>query len=537
MRELITILLIALLSSCANMVPPSGGQKDVTPPMLKKSNPPYETTYFDKDEFQLEFDELITLESINSQLVVSPPLSEKPQVKYLKKKVTVKFHGEVLQENTTYAFNFGSAIVDFNAGNALKNFSYVFSTGAYIDSLSINGKVIDSYTKEPIDNMVVMLYRSDIDSLPLSSLPNYFGMTDEAGIYSINNIKEGKYKVFAVEDLNQNYLFDRPEERIAFYNEMIELDSNIYGMDLQAFTEESDRQFILKREKTKYGKLRYIFNEPINEFQILLKDEVFPLDEYKQHLSSTRDTLDFWFPDYEGDFTLIFKQDSTFSDTSKVKVVPIYSLDESPSFTINSNITGIVDLNSVLKLRFDNPIETWNSEFINLYEDSIKVNIVPVFSDSSKLQLQIPYSWKEKSKYILRVGLGSFVDFYDLKNEIYELKFGAQEESFYGKINLDINLDSIQPPFIFHLMDAEKKILNEQVLSQSRKVSYDFLRPVEYSFRLIQDLNGNGRWDSGDYSEKRQAEPVIYYPSSTKVRSNWEIDLTWEINTKSLQKE
>lgn len=524
-----------IFSSCANMVPPTGGQKDITPPMLKKSNPPFRTIYFDKDEIQLEFDELINLESINSQLVVSPPLQEKPDVKFMKKKITVKFKDEVLQENTTYTFNFGSAIVDHNAGNVLKNFTYVFSTGAYIDSISVEGKVIDSFTKEPVEDMVVMLYRSNEDSLPLNTLPNYFGMSDENGMYSINNIKEGNYKVFAVEDVNQNYLYDRPEERIAFFSEMIVLDSSLIGVDMQAFSEESNSQFIIKRDKTKYGKLRYVFNRPLEKFEVVLQDEVFSKEEYKYHVSKRRDSLDFWFPDYEGEFTLMVKGDSTFSDTSKVKVVPIYSLDDQPEFMISSNVQGLVDLNSSLELRFDNPIEIMKPEFIDLYEDSVKVEIKPVFSDSSKLLVKIPYKWKEKAKYILRVGLGTFVDFYELGNEIYELKFGAQEESFYGKINMQIDIDSIQPPFIFNLLDKEKKSLDQKTLLASKEINYDFLRPVDYSFRLIQDLNNNGKWDSGNYFKKRQPEPVIYYPSLTNVRSNWEIDLSWEINSESLK--
>jgi len=529
MRKALITLLIFSCWSCANIVPPKGGPIDESPPELQKSSPKMNTVYFDDGSFQLEFDEIIVLENINGQMVVSPPMKEKPVVKAMKKKVTVHFDKHDLQENSTYSFNFGMAITDYNNGNVLKNFKYVFSTGSYIDSLSISGKVQDAFTKEPIDNVAVLLYRNLSDTMPLTSLPNYFGISDEAGNYTISNIKDGTYQLFALLDMNQNYIYDLPNERIAFLNQAIQIDSSFGGVDFNLFTEEHQKQFVSDQDIEPYGRVTYVFNEPIDAYSIILKDAVFEADEYEHKLYKNRDTLKIWFPDYQDKFTVIIKEDSLFSDTTELEVQPVFSLDEMPTFKITPNLSGTIDLNKTLKLNFENPITEWNSSFMSLYEDSVEVELNAYFSDSTKTTLILPHEWKEKSKYLLVIGLGSFVDFYNEQNDVYELKFGAQEENFYGKLNVTVDINETQAPYIFQLLDSEKSVLKEQIIDSSQTVTYTYLRPAEYSFRLIQDLNDNGKWDTGNYEDKVQPEPVIYYPTPTNVRSNWEIDLEWGI--------
>jgi len=511
------------------MAPPTGGKKDITPPKLQKSNPPMQSVYFDEGGFQLEFDENVGLENVHSQLVVSPPMKERPDVKYNKKKITVHFDKDDLLENTTYNFNFGNSIKDHNEGNILKNFSYVFSTGSYIDSISISGHIHDAFTEDPLNNVIVLLYRNLEDSMPLTSLPNYFGMSDELGEYTIGNIKNGEYKLFALEDLNQNYIYDQASERIAFLDEFLLLDSNLSEINFNVFGEETSNQFVSERQIEDYGKLLYKFNKPLKDLNITLINAVFEKDEYVVKLSEEKDSLYIWFPDFKDTFTMILNDDSSFIDTTEMEIIPVFSMEEMPPFRIIPNFKGKIDFYKELDLNFDNPIYEWNPKMITLYEDSVEKKIEPYFVDSLKLTLRIPYKWDEEKKYLLLVGLGSFIDFYDQRNDILELKFGAQEENFYGKINLDIDLGETQPPFIFQLLDVDKNVIDEKTLTESQIVTYTFLRPKEYGFRLIQDLNNNGKWDTGEYESKRQPEPIIYFPGNSKVRSNWELDLTWGI--------
>ena len=527
MKKGLLYLFVLFTWSCAQVSPPTGGIIDSTPPVLLNSSPPQNTVYFSSDGFELEFDEMVDLDNIYGQLLVSPPMEEKPVIRVNKKKIHVHFDKNDLQENSTYTFNFGSAIKDHNEGNVLPNFTYVFSTGSYIDSLSISGGVNDAFSEEAVKSVLVLMYRNLEDSMPLTSMPNYFGISDENGKYRINNIKEGKYKLFALEDFNQNYIYDQPNERIAFIDDFIQLDSNIEALDFNLFTEASSKQFISERDVQDFGRLHYTFNKGLKELDLTLKEATFDDSEYKVKLSKSKDTLDIWFPDYDGKFLMIIKDDSTFIDTSEIDIKPVFTIEEMPPFNIIPNFSGQMDLNKTLSISFDNPITEWNPEFISLYEDSVKMDIQPYFSDSLKLTLVIPYKWKEKRKYLLLVGLGSFTDFYSQTNELFELRFGAQEESYYGKVNIDMDFGEALTPFIIQMLDKDGKVINEQTLEKSGLINYTYLSPEEYGFRLIQDLNKNGKWDTGEYSSKTQPEPVLYYPSKTKVRSNWDIDLSW----------
>ncbi len=529
MKKFFFILFIFSCWSCAQVSPPKGGLEDVTPPKLLKSSPKMSSIYFDNNGFQLEFDEIVDLDNINGQLIISPPFEKKPTVKWNKRKITVHFDNTELQENTTYTFNFGSAIKDHNEGNVLANFTYVFSTGSYIDSLSISGKITDAFTDKSVEKVLVLMYRNLEDSMPLTSIPSYFGISDIEGRYSINNLKEGVYKLFALLDMNQNYKFDLANESVAFIDEFIILDSNLVDVDFRLFNEVSNKQYITERDVEDFGRINYTFNKGLKDLKVTLKDAPFERDEYKQFLSKSKDTLEIWFPDYDGTFLMILNDDSSFADTTELKITPVFNIDEMPPFRISPNTKGQMDLNKSLVLQFDNPITSWNPDFISLYEDSIKVEIKPFFSDSLKRTLIISNQWKEKSKYLLNVGLGSFTDFYDQTNDLFELRFGAQEASFYGRINVNVDLGETLAPFIIQLLNESGEVLDEQIILNSQLVSYDYLRPAEYSFRLIQDLNNNGKWDTGNYSNKTQPEPVIYYPTKTNVRSNWDIDLTWAI--------
>ena len=537
MKKGLLYLFILFFWSCAQVSPPTGGIIDSTPPALVNSTPPQNTVYFSADGFDLEFDEMVDLDNIYGQLLVSPPMKEKPVVRVNKKKIHVHFDKNDLQENSTYTFNFGSAIKDHNEGNVLPNFTYVFSTGSYIDSLSLSGTVNDAFSEEAVKSTLVLMYRNLEDSMPLTSMPNYFGISDENGNYRINNIKEGKYKLFALEDFNQNYIYDQPSERIAFLNDFIQLDSNIEALDFNLFSEASNKQFVSERDVQDFGRLHYTFNKGLKELDLTLKDAAFDDSEYKVKLSKSKDTLDIWFPDYDGKFLMIIKEDSSFIDTSEIDIKPVFTIEEMPPFNITPNFSGQMDLNKTLSISFDNPITEWNPEFISLHEDSIKMDIQPYFSDSLRLTLIIPYQWKEKRKYLLLVGLGSFTDFYNQTNELFELRFGAQEESYYGKVNIDMDFGEAVTPFIIQMLDAEGKVINERTLEKSGIINYTYLSPEEYGFRLIQDLNKNGKWDTGEYSSKTQPEPVLYYPSKTKVRSNWEIDLSWLVKLNEEEEE
>ena len=212
---------ILLFSACAQQNQPlSGGPKDSIPPQIVYSNPNYNDTSFTEDKIVIRFDEYFKLNNINAEFFSSPPFKEMPDFKVKGKKIVVKLK-EKLKDSVTYFFNFGNSIVDYHENNELKNFNLFFSTYNQIDTLKISGKIIDAYTQKPISGVYVMLYDENYDSIPLKKTPTYLAKTDSAGNFTINNIKEKNYKIFTLEDLNNNFIFNEDESKIGFTDSLI----------------------------------------------------------------------------------------------------------------------------------------------------------------------------------------------------------------------------------------------------------------------------------------------------------------------------
>ena len=184
--------------------------------MVVESEPANYSIRFKAKKILITFDEFIVLDNVNQQLVVSPPMEEKPEVRLRKKTLIIQFEEE-LKDSTTYTFNFGNAIKDLHEGNKLLNYEYVFSTGDVLDSLSVRGtlKYAENLT-EPKEPITIMLYDDPRDSVPITDIPLYVGRSDDSGVFSVNNLKSDIYKVFALKDGNYNFLFDLPTEEIGF---------------------------------------------------------------------------------------------------------------------------------------------------------------------------------------------------------------------------------------------------------------------------------------------------------------------------------
>ena len=227
---------LLLLTACAVQVSPSGGPKDETPPEIIKSTPPNNSVNFDSDRIILTFDEFVTLKEINTQLVISPPLNEAPEFNMRGKNMIIKLQ-EPLLENATYNFFFGDAIVDITEGNPLSNYNFSLATGPVLDSLSIKGKLMDAFNLQPIESAYVMLYDTVYDSVPYLQRPYYLSKTNKNGEFALNNLRDSKYLIFALSDINSNYLYDLPTESIAFADSLIKPDFHGSMMKLAAIND------------------------------------------------------------------------------------------------------------------------------------------------------------------------------------------------------------------------------------------------------------------------------------------------------------
>jgi hypothetical protein len=352
---------LLLFPRCATIIPPTGGPRDTIPPAIIRSNPANFSTRITKPEIQIEFDEYIQLRNINQQFIVTPPQRERPDFRIRGRQLYVDLKTELL-ENTTYTLNFGDAIADLNEGNILTNFEFVFSTGDIIDSLSYSGIVLDAYDNKPVEGAIVMLYNELHDSIPYRQMPLYANRTGKDGRFQLNNLRGDTFMVFALLEVNNNYLYDRPgEEAIAFLNEYISPDTlktapgghdhkdhedhgdhedhkdhngtpglpeaplpdtidhhlgehesdSVFlegipeinfpsGDTLFLFIEETGRQYIRRNERRERGELLFVFNRPLDEELSIEPLNFDPPSDWKiVEKSAGLDSIRLWITDPE----------------------------------------------------------------------------------------------------------------------------------------------------------------------------------------------------------------------------------------------
>ena len=249
--------------NCANRGNPDGGPKDETPPVIVKAEPDNYSTNFKGKEIKIYFDEYVKMKDLTKQLIISPPMTTQPEITPIgsaSKYITIKIN-DTLQPNTTYAFNFGNSITDNNEGNPYPYYRYVFSTGDYIDSLTVKGKVVDALKRKPETFVSVALYEVDStfnDSVVYKKSPKYITNTlDSVTTFSIENIKAGKYMLVALKDNNGDNKFQQKTDQIAFHDSFIEVPTDSLLYTLKLFSEELDfnatRPKLISGEKIAFG--------------------------------------------------------------------------------------------------------------------------------------------------------------------------------------------------------------------------------------------------------------------------------------------
>jgi len=220
-RIILGSLLIALMSQCANVGSPSGGEKDTQAPILVESQPELGALGYNKKQIKFKFDEIVVLKNLNDYFLVSPPMQQTPTVKAYGKELIVEFE-DSLQSNAVYTLYFGDAIVDNNEGNPMKDFAFSFSTGNVMDTMRIQGYVVDAETLDPESGIIVGIYANEHDSAFTTEVPVRIAKTNPKGYFSVNNVKPGRYIVRALSEVDNDFRYNQPGEKIAFLDTIFE---------------------------------------------------------------------------------------------------------------------------------------------------------------------------------------------------------------------------------------------------------------------------------------------------------------------------
>lgn len=529
------IAISSMFFSCATQQAPGGGPKDTIAPKLVRALPDTFSTNFHSNTIEITFDEYFQVKNLNEQLVVSPPLSSTPEIKIKNKTMLIHFE-DTLKKNKTYTFNFGTAISDGNENNAFENFQYVFSTGAEIDSEKVFGKVVNAQTLEPEKNILVMLYDSEKDSLPYLEKPSYFGKTKADGTFSIKNIAHGSYKLFALKETNNNYLFDSRDESIAFAR------SPVYSSEdsvlLKLFTEALPQR-LLRSSSEESGKVVFIFQQPVEslKYKLLSPEPGIFATEY----STSRDTIFIWYKNTSAD-SLSFKITSpvlTSGDTVVIKLISQKKIPEKKlekprmefKLYVSTNLAAPFNLNDSIRISFSHPIAKAESAKISLIEDSAtRINFTSLFIDSLKRKMFMAASWKENKDYKLEFLPGVFTDTFGLTNDTVQIIFHTRQLNEYGSAKINLKIPENKTPLILQLMDEKENVFRQSYVQKDTTLNYEYLSPGIYRLKIIVDENGNGKWDTGNYLKHIQPEKVFYNPTKINVRANWDIETDWNIS-------
>jgi len=644
MRRVIIILLAVYgfltIFSCANRgMGPQGGPMDTTPPQVTKYSPADGSINMQKNHIEITFDEIVTLDNPYQKVIISPPQKSPAEVKAISHKVVINFIDSLI-DSTTYTIDFTDAIQDNNEGNKLKNFSYCFSTGDFIDTLQISGRVIEAANHNPVVGIVIGV-QSNLEDSAFTTLPfKRITKTDEKGHFVIKNLAAGSYHIFALNDIGSNYLYDMPNEKIAFLdtvltptcrvsihrdtvfmqtnssdsasikNDSVSIDSMaidtiithtkyIYepkNILLKAFTEPDLRQYLLKNERKERYRMNLYFNQPVDSTPDLrpinIPDSMFrPVISY----SRNRDTLTYWLTDtaiwaidtllfeYKHDTvtdTLQFlyrvgkqtgRKGNSFADTGNKSNNALggnnksnqsskrgdgakggkkgkgKKEEEKPTsgvtkLSIPNNASSSFDVYKPLQLSFSMPTKMNERDTVSYHLEIKKDTLwIPVKGhgklkqvDSIGTTYTFEHKWIPDTTYRFVIDSGLFKNMvgHVSSKEILTLQIKSLEQ--YSKLIL--HMKNTKGNEVIQLIDKDEKVVMEQKVDK-KDIIFEYITPATYYLRLFRDENGDGKWSSGKYSEKKQPEEVFYFPFDIELRAFWDVEEDWDPESTPLLKQ
>ena len=575
-------IITAFVYSCANKGQgPTGGPKDETPPRMVRSIPEMGALNFDRQQIMVEFDENIVLERPSENIIISPPQRRNPDIRAQGRRLIVRFD-EPLKDNTTYTINFGNAVADLNERNVLPNFRFSFSTGSEIDTLRITGILINAEDLNPVSGVIVGIYAEHHDSVFTQKPFLRVGRTDENGHFSIDNIREGTYSLFALGDLNRDFFWQAgeglamldslvtPIARLVEHRDTIWTDSvtidtihvfshtHFYpnNIILRYFRENKVHQRLVRTERTQPEKFTIVFNTTLEELP-----EITPLNfdwenKHVLQINNTVDTLTYWLID-----SLLWQLDTLQFAITYLRTDSIFQLEETTDtlnvalrrarqpaprgagrraeaeletparvpLTLQTNITATFEIFNPITIRVNEPLKNFDFSMIMLKE-RVDTLLVPLEfeweqTDLSQMNFAINFDWESEKSYVLTIDSAAFVSVFGKTNDEFSGSFRIRSLAEYSELR--VVLTNFDPRAVVQLLDSRDNVLRTKP-AETPEVVFRHLRPADYFLRLFIDENGNGIWDTGCFATRRQPEEVFYYPYRLTLRANFEFTETWD---------
>ena len=534
-------LLLCLLAGCAQIVTPSGGPKDITPPRILAEKPENSSTNFSEKTIKITFDEFVTLNNPTENVIFSPPLNHPAEFTTKGKSVVVKIN-DTLQENTTYNIFFADCIQDFHEGNKLIGYNYAFSTGDSIDQHKLFGMVVNAETNKPEAGVFVMLYEDNIDSLPLTTRPYYLTKTDDKGIFVLQHLKLNNYKIFALKDINSDLIFNLPNESIAFADstftskkyltDSLQTDNMKDIITLRMFQEEDTIQLLSPCINPQAGIYRFPYKLPVHSIEYQIESDT--IVDYFSVMSPSQDTLSIYFKTFfKDEATIYITRD--FGKIDTVELSPYKTSQRTGRNTkptqhaLKINLTNNDHLYAPTLLNFSYPIKPADSvEMLIIATSMSGKDTTPVYvniPDDLVLQVSVPFTFQPKINYTLWFKDSLFFGYDGTANDTTMFSFSKKTEKDYGNLILNYKIaKKNDADFIVELLSANQKVVVRDIISSSKKVEYQHLLPGAYRIKVIEDKNKNGKWDTGNYRKKVQPEKIFTIDKEIIIRGFWDIE-------------
>ena len=551
----LTLFSSAFFWRCANIGAPQGGPKDTIPPKVMGATPAFNTTNFTGTRIYITFDEYVQLKDQQKEFFTSPQLKKTPTLLVKGRGVQIDIL-DTLKPNTTYALNFGSSVCDNNEGNPLNGFRYVFSTGPEIDSMFMSGYTVDAYKKDSVKKTLIFFYdaadsaflrepflrladplRPDslpaFDSTVFNVKPDAIARAENNGIFIAQNLKPIDYRVYAIEDTNGNLAYEPGVDKIGF------LDGVFNPSDLPDFmawydttrrymTAEpqlfirmfTDRQFkrqnLAEQKRPLQHKIELYFNAPYPQIDSLVLDGIDSSRIITEYVTPGRDTINLWL-DVPGE---------ELPDTITGRI----------TYLKHDSLNQLVPNTDKLTISFDYPLVEMDSSRISLVrfgegEDMYRVRYELRRDSVDIRKWMLSAQWIPEQKYQLVIPDSVFLDVAGQRNDSITADFSILSPDKFGTRTVNVKGQTDSSRYILQLLNDKNSVLQEKRDAVTGKYIFRYVNPGDVKLRVIDDVNGNGQWDTGDLILRKQPERVeIYIPESGNemiaMKANWDIEIT-----------
>ena len=559
--------------SCANTsTPPEGGPKDTIPPVIVEVLPADMSINHPRDirhsQVSFEFNEYVALNNPSSYIFLSPPQTKPPTAKIKGKKVVVSF-AEPLDSSRTYSLSLGEAVKDNNEGNPFPPYTISFSTGGHIDSLFVSGNIMEASSMLPMPNVTVLFHTDPSDSAIFKVLPKAAAKSDAWGYFTVRNLQaDTVYRVFAIEDLNNNNLYDPDQERVAFLDTLV-LPSSIMRdslpelmqismldtaaclarpaqLSLSMFKELSQRQILRAKERVSRRQMYLKFAAPYPQIDSLIIDGI-PDEKLIKEYNFYRDSIVIWINEQGGVHdTLQMRLSYMKTDDSLNILVPVTDTIKMirPKGKMVENKRGdmVEEVDTVAAYKVDATPEnidqngiiiTFESPMITTPFDSVTFTVKNTREQVSDAPFTVEQDTADIKKFVirpqdklmpgfeytLRIPDSLFMDIDGIYCDSLRKTFSLPQDEKLS--SLTIEASNVHEKYLVELVDEKRtKVYRSYSIDSASVLLFPYLKAGKYSIRITEDKNGNGQVDTGSLLDRKQPEKVMMYRANNSLGSN-----------------